>query len=416
MNRLTRLLALLAGCVLLLSAAACGKGDDAAGSSKPATSKAPSSQSASSSVDESSGNSSSAAQQPVSSEIAPNVDYTARTYALADHTDRFHVTGRTMAIKTTSSSQTGLLYDHAGQGLLFTAYCEGDVSLDMVMLTSEQTGKNYQHFSVRVDGNIQDVGIGHSTDPVKTLPIATGLPRGKHTFAIYRCNEALAGAITLLNVSLTGEVQPYAAPASPLKMTFLGDSITAGNGVLGTKGAPDQSENKYKDATRSYAFRCGELLEADFSIVAQSGLSFSTDTSDNNCVYSCYNVVSKARNPRVPYDNAAAADQVDVYVISLGTNVKSNWTVEDITGYVTKLIEQVRKDHPNAKIVWTYGQLTKSKDALYAKIINDLGGASANLYYYCYKQADLSGSNSHPNAEAHERDAQELAAFIRSLL
>ena len=403
-----RLFALLAGCVLLLTAA-CGKSDDPSASSNKASSSA-SSNSASSSAD-----TSSAVSQETSSESVPNVDYTARTYALADYTDCFHVTGRTMAIQTAYADQTGLLYDHAGQGLLFTAYCEGDVSLDMVMVTSGETGKNYQHFSVRVDGNIQDVGIGHSTDPIKTLPIATGLPRGQHTFAIYRCNEALAGAITLLNLTMTGEVQPYQAPASPLKMIFLGDSITAGNGVLGTKGAPDQSENKYKDATLSYAFRCGELLEADFSIVAQSGLNFGTDTTDNNCVYSCYNVVSKARNPRVPYDNAADADQVDVYVISLGTNVKSSWTVEDITGYVTKLVEQVRADHPSAKIVWTYGQLAQSKDKLYAKIIADLGGASANLYYYCYEQADLSGSNSHPNAEAHERDAQELADFIRTI-
>lgn len=346
-------------------------------------------------------------------------EYSSITYKISEEADKFYVNGRTMEITTSAASaptEKGMLFDHAGQGLLFTADCEGDVSVELAVISEGNEGTDHQLFSVRVDGVSTTVTVDSgATETVITIPLAKGLSRGKHSFALYRCNEPMLGRATLLTVKMTGRAEKYTAPEEQLKIIFLGDSITAGHGTRAKNGDPEQYYNKCRDATLSYAFLCGEALNADFHLIARSSMATTANESSKRSANYYYNYYSYERpeSERVIYD--VCDEDVDVYVISLGTN-DHGWIRDLVKSNAKALIQRVREDYPNAKIVWTYGQMADTYKDVYKAAVEELGGADANLYFYLYNEPNRDGGSTHPSAEAHAIHAKELAQFIRSIL
>ena len=350
-----------------------------------------------------------------SSNVIPTVNnYKKTTYNLAEITDYVHVTGRTDVVKT-SSSKTGLLFDYAAQGLLFKADCEGDItiSFELKMRANDTDGLHY--YTVYIDGIKQDrisaKGTPGST-VVTELKVASGLKRGVHTIEVYRNHEALLGISTLLSVTMNGVPQKWVSDPNQLRIEFLGDSITSGTGVHGKNGAADQNNIKYNDGTATYAFVASRILGAEASLVSCSGLCIAS-----NDMYKYYDKLSCERDVSVNFDHSKM--DVDLYVIALGTNDTSsynNHSDAQITKDVKTALASVRKDHPNAKILWVYGQLSLSKGKVIKDAVNAAGGEAAGLYFYCCKKQDMSGSEYHPSAEAQQRDGEEVAAYIKTIL
>ncbi len=386
-------------------------------SSKGTSSASGSSNDASSDADESSagGSSSTIGSSSTSSAVIPTVNnYEKTTYNLAEITDCVHVTGRSDVVKT-SSSKTGLLFDHAAQGLLFKADCEGDItiSLEIKMRSTDTDGLHY--YTVYIDGVKQD-RISAKGTPGKTvttkLKVASGLNRGVHTVEVYRNLESCLGVATLLSVTMNGVPQKWVSDPNQLKIEFFGDSITSGQGVYGTNGAADQSNIKYNDGTATYAFVASRILGAEASIVSCSGLCIAS-----NDMYKYYDKLSCDRDVSVNFDHSKM--DVDLYVIALGTNDTNSinkHSNEQITKDVKTVLASVRKDHPNAKILWVYGQLSIEKGKVIKDAVNAAGGEAAGLYFYCCKKQNASGSNYHPSAEAQQRDGEEVAAYIKTIL
>ena len=359
--------------------------------------------------------SSSTTSSTSSSVIIPTVNnYEKTTYNLAEITDYVHVTGRSDVVKT-SSSKTGLLFDYAAQGLLFKADCEGDitVSLELKMRATDTDGLHY--YTVYIDGVKQNTVTAKGT-PGKTvttqLKVASGLKRGVHTIEVYRNHEACSGIATLLSVTMNGLPQKWVSDPNQLRIEFLGDSITSGTGVHGKNGAADQNNIKYNDGTATYAFVASRILGAEASLVSCSGLCIAS-----NDMYKYYDKLSCERDVSVNFDHSKM--DVDLYVIALGTNDTSSYNKhsdEQITKDVKTALASVRKDHPNAKILWVYGQLSLNKGKVIKDAVNAAGGEAAGLYFYCCKKQDTSGSEYHPSAEAQQRDGEEVAAYIKTIL
>ena len=359
--------------------------------------------------------SSSTTSSTSSSVIIPTVNnYEKTTYNLAEITDYVHVTGRSDVVKT-SSSKTGLLFDYAAQGLLFKADCEGDitVSLELKMRATDTDGLHY--YTVYIDGVKQNTVTAKGT-PGKTvttqLKVASGLKRGVHTIEVYRNHEACIGIATLLSVTMNGLPQKWVSDPNQLRIEFLGDSITSGTGVHGKNGAADQNNIKYNDGTATYAFVASRILGAEASLVSCSGLCIAS-----NDMYKYYDKLSCERDVSVNFDHSKM--DVDLYVIALGTNDTSSYNKhsdEQITKDVKTALASVRKDHPNAKILWVYGQLSLNKGKVIKDAVNAAGGEAAGLYFYCCKKQDTSGSEYHPSAEAQQRDGEEVAAYIKTIL
>ena len=352
------------------------------------------------------------------SSVVPTVNnYKKATYNLAEITDYVHVTGRTDVVKT-SSSKTGLLFDYAAQGLLFKADCEGDItiSFELKMRANDTDGLHY--YTVYIDGVKQDrisaKGTPGST-VVTELKVASGLKRGVHTIEVYRNHEALLGISTLLSVTMNGVPQKWVSDPNQLRIEFLGDSITSGTGVYGTNGAADQSNIKYYDGTAAYAFIASKLLNAEASIVSRSGMTIAGDTGTPN-MYNYYTKLSYERNKATAYDHSKM--DVDLYVISLGandTNSNYNRTAEQITTDAKAAMAQVRKDHPNAKILWVYGQLSTTKASAIKTAVEEMGGEAKGFYYYRCTKPNTSGSSYHPNAKAQQIAGEEVAAYIKTI-
>ena len=352
------------------------------------------------------------------SSVVPTVNnYKKTTYNLAEITDYVHVTGRTDVVKT-SSSKTGLLFDYAAQGLLFKADCEGDitVSLELKMRATDTDGLHY--YTVYIDGVKQNTVTAKGT-PGKTvttqLKVASGLKRGVHTIEVYRNHESCIGIATLLSVTMNGLPQKWVSDPNQLRIEFLGDSITSGTGVYGTNGAADQSNIKYYDGTAAYAFIASKLLNAEASIVSRSGMTIAADTGTPN-MYNYYTKLSYERNKTTAYDHSKM--DVDLYVISLGandTNSTYNRTDEQITTDAKAAMAQVRKDHPNAKILWVYGQLSTTKASAIKTAVEEMGGEAKGFYYYRCTKPNTSGSSYHPNAKAQQIAGEEVAAYIKTI-
>ena len=359
--------------------------------------------------------SSSTTSSTSSSVIIPTVNnYEKTTYNLAEITDYVHVTGRSDVVKT-SSSKTGLLFDYAAQGLLFKADCEGDitVSLELKMRATDTDGLHY--YTVYIDGVKQNTVTAKGT-PGKTvttqLKVASGLKRGVHTIEVYRNHESCLGIATLLSVTMNGLPQKWVSDPNQLRIEFLGDSITSGTGVHGKNGAADQNNIKYNDGTATYAFVASRILGAEASLVSCSGLCIASDD-----MYKYYDKLSCERDNSVKFDHSKM--DVDLYVIALGTNDTNSYNKhsdEQITKDVKTALASVRKDHPNAKILWVYGQLSLNKGKVIKDAVNAAGGEAAGLYFYCCKKQDTSGSSYHPAAEAQQRDGEEVAAHIKTIL
>ena len=435
--RFVRTLSFLLCLALVLTAVGCAEGTPSGGASSAAASKVSSAASVASSIEEAtSGDASSgaasetvsdAASADASSTTATSVSdasstaavssqapvvYKETVYDVAGNTDKFHINGRTMAVTAAVSKKQGMIYDHAGQAFCFIADCEGDVTAQIEMKTQNVENKYDLSFIVRVDGAQTKVTLnGNGSFDIYELPIAKGLSRGEHVFEIYRCNEAVSGLVTLMSVTMTGAPLTYQAPQRDLKMVFLGDSVTCGSGLDGS--AANSGKNILSDATRSYAFLCGEALNADFYIAGRSGTYTAKDDSPNS-VYYTYDYISRRRSTAL-YDNTK--DDVDVFVISLGsndTNSTNNFPNDKLRDGIQALITRVRADHPNAKIVWTYGQLSATRESVIKGAVQEMMATDSNLFYYKYRYGNNQGGAWHPTAAAHARDAKELTDYIRN--
>ena len=199
-------------------------------------------------------------------------------------------------------------------------------------------------------------------------------------------------------------------------MAFIGDSVTSGSCIYSVNGQEDAYKGDPSDATKSYAFIAAELLGADFTVASRSG-SHTIKNGKEDSIYYTYDFVSRARNQEL-YDNTK--ENVDIFVISLGSNDhnKKNgervYTDDQIKEGVTTLLKQVRADHPTAKIVWTYGQLSNEGGRTMRETVEAFAATDGNTWYFQYSTPNSQGGSWHPTAEAQKRDGEELAAFIKN--
>lgn len=389
---------------LLFSLAACDNGADVSSSSKVSSKPTESNDT----------DASSAFQVPTTN------NYEEITYPLAETTDYFYVTGRTDVVTTTleTGELPGLLYDHAAQGFLFNADCEGDVNVKLCLVIKSSDGAPEQYYTVYVDGVKQEyvtaTGI-YNGEMIVTLPIAKDLPRGRHTFEIYRNHESVLGYATLLSVTMKGVPEKWVKDEDKLNIAFIGDSITSGSGVNAVNKTESENDKKNSNATLSYAFIASKLLNAEASIVSRSGMTCAGDDPAN--MYNFYNNLSYTRDKETAYDHSKA--DIDLYVISLGandTNSSHNYTDQQLSDNVKAALTAVRKDYPDVKILWVYGQLTNERANVIEAAVKEAGGEANGFYYYCCTQPNVAGGHYHPNATAQKRDGEEVAEVIKQIL
>ena len=301
-----------------------------------------------------------------------------------------------------------LMLDFSISGIEFELNCAGDVyaTFNTRKLSSSSTDGGL-YFTIIVDGQKLARDYCHLTSVGETkVKLASDLPAGKHTFAIYRQSEHHFGEAGVCALSYEGEMLDKPADKD-LYIEFIGDSISCGFGNLGSAAQGDGAA-LWSDGTQAYTYLTAQALGADWSNVAWSGIGCKYG-------YGTFSMQEVYPIQRYNYDKTTAYDfskQPDIVILALGTNdnsIQGNATLKR-EGLV-EMLTLVREKNPNAPIVWIHGMMTTGVSAMIEEIVAEFGGAEAG-YYACKLTQNNAGGGAHPNLAGQQTFADELVAFL----
>ena len=323
----------------------------------------------------------------------------------------------------TSFSSDGIYCDHSASGIEFTGLMEGNVVLD-VETSGVKNGCTTTYFTVYIDGERQENRLSVEPGPRK-LKVASFDELGEHTVTVIKQTESNYTLLEIKSISLTGKL--YDPPANKeLYIEVIGDSLTCGMGNIGENSSPNPQTPIWEDATQSYGYMIAEDLDADYTIVSQSGIGIAGSWFDP--IFDFYTMASYSRykmsNKTYDEEHAFSIRTPDIIVINLGTNDyflnkdkdPTMCKPEEVQKMTEKLINHVRdcygKDIP---IVWAYGFVGTF---LYDNIkgaIDKLGGEESDIYMIEVPK-NTGGAQGHPTVEGHRAAADKLLPLIKEIL
>jgi len=262
-----------------------------------------------------------------------------------------------------------------------------------------------------------------------TLAIPLGAA-GEHKVELYRETEASQGGVTQL-VGLSGATLGAAPTYSGRLIECIGDSLSNAYGALGSEQHPNfcstttngcvysiDTQSNYQ----SYVAQLGRDLNADWSIVANSGWGLYRDLANGlqNVMPNVYDEAYYTGGTPPKWDFSVPASLV---IINLGGNDTARGPVG--TGYQTAfkaLVQTVRTKYPNA---WIFGM---TGSMLSATATTELSGYmkavftelnDPKTFYVDVKQQDCTigtGCEWHPTVKEHTRIASVLEPIIKQKL
>lgn len=256
------------------------------------------------------------------------------------------------------------------------------------------------------------------------LVVADSLPVGEHvariTYAVegFEMNPAIRG----FALPQGGEFRQ--APDRPLlKLEFIGNSITCGYG-----SEVDDPSKPFDYATENftdtYAYRVARGLDADFNVVARSGIGVyrnygdKREGSDSLTMPREYGRTMLYR-PDTEWDFSSF--QPDVVLINLGTNDTSedNYDIVLFENAYDAFLSDVRAHNPEAKIVLLCGPLLNGKrlDDV-TGVLDRLAEKHPGVSRFDFTPANGSlgyGASWHPSRARHARMADELLDHLHQM-
>ena len=270
----------------------------------------------------------------------------------------------------------------------------------------------------------------------ETLEIFSSEEETEAEIVIIKLSEAANSIFGIgeIRVAGSGDIEPL--PEKGLKIEFIGDSITCGYGV------DDEDRNHHfstetEDATKTYAWKAAEVLDADCSFISYSGHGIISGYSGNGkkvgsqrvpAVYEYlgknYGSASSAVNLNQAWDFSAF--RPDIVVINLGTNDDS-YTKQDrerkeefVAGYV-EFLKTVRKNNPGAYIIAALGimgdSLLPSIREAVRRYTEETGDANLEALHLPPQDGSTGfAADWHPTEATHAKAAKILADRIRVVL
>lgn len=276
------------------------------------------------------------------------------------------------------------------------------------------------------------------------------------TIRIYKDAQAMSAdemhGLRIFGFLTDGELLPL--PEKKLKLEFIGDSITSGEGARGAKQENDWIPMLF-DSANGYPTLVAEALDADYNVISQSGWGTLTGWDNNpSCALPIYydklcGLAFGERNEKlgahVPFDFGRWS--ADCIIINLGTNdggaFHSPLFKDPVTGRETDqrmnedgsfneedlqklqdavklFIAQLRYLNPMAKLLWVYGMLGNEMEPTILEAIDSYveDTEDRNVYYMSLPDTndETVGSRSHPGPKAHAIAAKLITKKIKEIL
>lgn len=219
-------------------------------------------------------------------------------------------------------------------------------------------------------------------------------------------------------------------PEPPLKLEFIGDSLTSGEGLTGAKDYLEWNAGCFS-AVHNYAFRTAQLLSAEYSILSQSGWGtcFSWDGVRKEAMPLYYDQVCGVLRGEKNRLRGAFANwdfdswKPDAVIINLGTNDEmAIQTVEgcgekEFEDAALKFLHKLRDRNPESLLLWCYGMLGHTLEEPIRRAMRrfrmETGDTNNDILFLETTAEDEIGGRDHPGKKAHERTAQMLTERLR---
>lgn len=341
-------------------------------------------------------------------------------YPITEITGKYKTQGRTII------KDDLILLDWSASGIEFVADCSGkvDVTFDAVKVTGGDT--NGLYFTVIVDGEILHQNIRTPKDTSAenwkkntsnypfcitktgeiTFTIAENLNSGRHTFEIYKQSEANYDVLGIKSIALNGELLE-APKNNDIYIEVIGDSIAAAASNL-TNGA-DGSGSMYQNATQGWPYMTARSLNADWSILAKSGI-MASKVANHTSMQTAYKLQRYYANDNKTLYNFER--EPDVIIVCLGTNDVYHSSAEEREKGIPDMLTLLREKNPNSKIVWIHGMMTQGANSLILSAIEKAGGWHNGYYTLSLAQEDTG----HPKMDMQYIYTKELTKFIKNVV
>ena len=354
-------------------------------------------------------------EEPTKEYEDPSKPLTETVLNVADHTtDVFRQLGRTYV------KDKVLNIDFACGGIHFAAYCEGDVR---VQINSARDTR----FTIYVDGVRSDLRPQVTTSNSGSyITIASNLPRGEHDFRVISQTQFIWTYGSIGNVKVKGVFLDKPADRE-LYLEFYGDSILNGSNVMVAGGGINAS-----DATQAFGFVTAELMNADMALIGCSSIGLTKNSRSfvmkdiMNYAGARYSAFSTSASEHLlggipEWDFARVPSAI---IIEQGVNDGSNASTQAFEDAVKEMVDNLRSKYgADVPIVFPvgYSKPSAAYNTALPKIVEKLGGAGANLYICKLSDAANTsvvpgGDGTHPGVESTKKMAQELAAFLETVI
>lgn len=270
-------------------------------------------------------------------------------------------------------------------------------------------------FEVRLDGKtILDARL---TAEDAAVTVFEGSEKRDAEIRLIKLNEGNS-LFALREIVTDGKIEPL--PERPLKMEFIGDSITCGYGVEG-KSELEAFTTATENAAKGYAFLTAEALNADAVLTSFSGFGIVSGYTDDpavinsDCLVPPYYEKEGLNDFRLKtgtrpqdIDRDFSVFRPDYIVINLGTNDISWCGTDEERGQeyarlYTEFLKTVRKDNPEARILCTLGVMGTVLNPMMQKAAEDYCKETGDkeirvlLLEEQNAERDGYGSDFHPN-------------------
>ena len=235
-------------------------------------------------------------------------------------------------------------------------------------------------------------------------------------------------------------------PEPECRLEFIGDSITSGEGSYGSVEEQDWI-SMWFSTTQAYPYLVANRMNAEYRVISQSGYGVccAWDNNPYNTIPRYYTqlcgVLSGARNKALgvkePYDFSSW--QPDYIIINLGTNdgcafeqpawkdgttgqtkkmykdalgIPAKECMDEIRTAVKEFLRLVRKNNPDAQILWAYGLMgtiaePAIKDGI-AEYQTESGDKMVQYLALAEMKPEHIGARSHPGAAGHAAAAETI--------
>lgn len=223
-------------------------------------------------------------------------------------------------------------------------------------------------FEVLLDG--KKAVDSRLTEKETTVTVFAGNEKRDAEIRLIKLSESTSSLMALRDIETDGIIEPL--PERPLKMEFIGDSITCGYGVEG-KSEAETFTTATENAEMGYAVLTAETLGADAVLTCFSGHGIISGYTDDPQIRNEEDLVSlyyeKEGRNELPlpsgkkiqdYARDFSRLRPEYIVLNLGTNDLSWCGTDDARGQLfagnyIEFLKTVRKHNPGARILCVLG-------------------------------------------------------------